>query len=226
MIDDSTHIPSLQKETWTEEEDIVLIQTHAELGNKWAEIAKRLPGRTENSIKNHWNATKRKQYTKRGSRTKGSKSTLLQNYIKSLSTNSKLADYHGNRFKSLTSYSMVSDYQKNRLANSPIQFATTNTTMMTEPPTPHPDDTDFYGSDGLDQNYNFNKNLEFNYELKMFSDDCSIESILKEVSSDCAIDEGSFEVKNPEDVNSMMLTEVKRDMDLVEMISQTNVKRS
>ncbi|KAL4566602.1 hypothetical protein LXL04_030722 [Taraxacum kok-saghyz] len=77
--------PDIKKDFWTEEEDRILIAAHAEVGNKWSEIAKKLPGRTENSTKNHWNATKRRQYTKRKCRSKWPKpSPILQNYIKSL----------------------------------------------------------------------------------------------------------------------------------------------
>ncbi|KAL0356102.1 UNVERIFIED_CONTAM: Transcription factor [Sesamum radiatum] len=43
-------IKNLLKDLWTEEDDRILVEALAEVGNKWAEIAKRLPGGTENSI--------------------------------------------------------------------------------------------------------------------------------------------------------------------------------
>ncbi|XP_027360425.1 protein ODORANT1-like [Abrus precatorius] len=58
--------PDLKRGLLTEAEEQLVIDLHARLGNRWSKIAARLPGRTDNEIKNHWNTHVKKKLLKMG----------------------------------------------------------------------------------------------------------------------------------------------------------------
>ncbi|KAJ8428209.1 hypothetical protein Cgig2_016793 [Carnegiea gigantea] len=58
--------PDLKHESFTPEEEELIIKLHAAIGSRWTIIAQQLPGRSDNDIKNHWNTKLKKKLTEMG----------------------------------------------------------------------------------------------------------------------------------------------------------------
>ena len=58
--------PDLKRGSFSEIEERTIVEVHRILGNKWAQIAKHLPGRTDNEVKNFWNSCIKKKLIAQG----------------------------------------------------------------------------------------------------------------------------------------------------------------
>ncbi|OIW18326.1 hypothetical protein TanjilG_31466 [Lupinus angustifolius] len=58
--------PDLKRGMFSQQEEDFIISLHEVLGNRWAQIAAQIPGRTDNEIKNFWNSCLKKKLLKQG----------------------------------------------------------------------------------------------------------------------------------------------------------------
>ncbi|KAK1424593.1 hypothetical protein QVD17_19926 [Tagetes erecta] len=55
--------PNIKRGSFSKEEEEIILHSHSLLGNRWSAIATRLPGRTDNEIKNYWHTHLKKRVT-------------------------------------------------------------------------------------------------------------------------------------------------------------------
>ncbi|XP_044466951.1 transcription factor WER-like [Mangifera indica] len=70
--------PNVKRGKFTEEEEDLIIRLHKLLGNRWSLIAKRVPGRTDNQVKNYWNTHLRKKLGFKEKRNRNGDSSLAK----------------------------------------------------------------------------------------------------------------------------------------------------
>ncbi|KQK07637.1 transcription factor MYB61 isoform X2 [Brachypodium distachyon] len=58
--------PDLKRGAFAQDEEDLIIELHAVLGNRWSQIAAQMPGRTDNEIKNLWNSSLKKKLRQKG----------------------------------------------------------------------------------------------------------------------------------------------------------------
>ncbi|KAJ6793473.1 putative myb-related protein Hv1 [Iris pallida] len=60
------HRPGVERGNFSDDEEDLIIRLHSLLGNRWALIAGRLPGRTDDEVKKHWTSHLRRKLASMG----------------------------------------------------------------------------------------------------------------------------------------------------------------
>ncbi|KAI3667638.1 hypothetical protein L6452_42707 [Arctium lappa] len=84
--------PGLKRGRMTPHEERLVLEYHSKWGNRWSRIARKLPGRTDNEIKNYWRTHMRKKAQESKRRSSPSSSFSNCSSSSSICTNDPIVD--------------------------------------------------------------------------------------------------------------------------------------
>eukprot|EP00826_Nyctotherus_ovalis_P006490 TRINITY_DN1154_c0_g1_i30.p1 TRINITY_DN1154_c0_g1~~TRINITY_DN1154_c0_g1_i30.p1 ORF type:complete len:331 (+),score=74.69 TRINITY_DN1154_c0_g1_i30:479-1471(+) len=129
--------PEINKEKWTDEEDIILLEGKLDYGNKWVELRKKLKGRSENSIKNRYNTLYKHYFNKNKVVTVDNVNGALEAAIKEKTDDREwikiLLEQKKNKSKNLESTSNREELVSNQISEFPADDMTLNKAPAVEP---------------------------------------------------------------------------------------------
>ncbi|KAG2667577.1 hypothetical protein I3760_15G122200 [Carya illinoinensis] len=119
--------PDLKRGNIGEDEEELIIKLHALLGNRWSLIAGRLPGRTDNEVKNHWNTHLKRKLDQMGTDSNNHRLGVLPRPSISLVSN-----FYNPTDKAAESSSQADDDDDNGVVNSASGTEISNTNSLPE----------------------------------------------------------------------------------------------
>ncbi|GMN60608.1 hypothetical protein TIFTF001_029702 [Ficus carica] len=205
---------------------MILIMAHEEVGNKWVEIARRLPGRSENSIKNHWNAAVRKKNNnvvatlgapKKNNKKPNFKGSLLLNYVRSIRNNAVAENSESSsqaaNDAALAEHDYHADPQMQLPENSGMTFL--NNWVV------NPVDNLVYNDNDHDKSiFNLGMGNDNSLDSNSYG---GFKSYIDELAA--MEEERNMDFQMRSEIESLMKgpAEVKKEMDLMEMIRQGKI---
>lgn len=166
--------PDLKRGSFTSDEEQIIIDVHRILGNKWAQIAKHLPGRTDNEVKNFWNSCIKKKLLSQGLDPKTH--NLLSSHKRANRITTSNTNSSSSQIMKEQTFSVFNGNSHPMEITAPPLFTHPPTTTPSQPP-PHdiltpnydqyqnPNNSHWTGN--IDQNSNESSTNMFPYDLSM-----------------------------------------------------------